>query len=263
MPMVAWLFFMLSVIAQVVGKCYLEVMSIIRFLFLITLLFSLPVQAGNGKIAVVELFTSQGCSDTFEVEEIFEKIGEVSYQNLILLSCHTTYFDTDTWKDSLSLELCDERLDLYQDPQGLFASKAPPQIIINGRFPTSGKKENLIRAGIKMAHALDEIIPVQLSFQENTLDIILPEIKDVPEMDVWLLAYNKKETALVSDRSDADTKKTLTHFNPVVQIKKLFLWDGSPISTSASLQDFLAEGYVVIAQYSGGSTIVAAGKVER
>lgn len=55
------------------------------------------VFAGNGHIAVVELFTSQGCTDAHKAEQVFQNLAKVRHQNLILVSCHVTYFNDENF----------------------------------------------------------------------------------------------------------------------------------------------------------------------
>lgn len=249
--------------AQIFENWYSKTM---RFIYIFAwafclFIFSTNAFAGNGNIAVIELYTSQGCNDAPPAEETFHTLSQTPHQNLIMLSCHITLFDEDGWKDTLSNPLCDERQEGYEDVLSVFDSSSIPQIIVNGRFSNKGQKESLIRSSIEMAHSLDEIVPVQLSLSDETLGITLPKIRVEQGVDVWLFAYDKSET--VSIKSGPNEGQKLTHTNAVQHMQKLFLWDGAYTNLNIPLTDLPAEGYAIIAQYKDYSKIVAAGKIQK
>src|SRR5262250_3053404 len=86
--------------------------------------------AGTGPRAVVELFTSQGCSSCPPADELFTELAREP--DLFTLTLPVDYWDRLGWKDTLALHAFTERQEAYADVRGdddLFT----PQAIVNGR----------------------------------------------------------------------------------------------------------------------------------
>ncbi|MCB1532814.1 MAG: DUF1223 domain-containing protein [Alphaproteobacteria bacterium] len=226
---------------------------------LLGLVLHAPAKAADN-IAVYELFTSAGCGDAVAADEIFEKIAQLNHENLIALSCHLTFFDNRI-QDPHSKHFCDYRYDQYSEH--VMTEAGTPQVVINGRFDTSGTRENIVRDALALAHSLDTVRAVALALDEDSLHIALPHLRfaeDKP-VDVWLLAYKKQEEE--KDMATLLTGEGHHYINIVTEIKKLLEWDGEYRNLNVPLADFPADGYAVIAQYAEHSDILAAGKIEK
>ena len=104
-------------------------------LWLLTLTFAfirLPVEGaapqdpgpqGSGQVAVIELFTSEGCSDCPPADALLQKIHlkKTSDGQLIIgISEHVTYWNSQGWKDPFSA-------DVFTDRQSAYASRLSPR----------------------------------------------------------------------------------------------------------------------------------------
>lgn len=98
--------------------------------------------------AVVELFTSEGCSDCPPAEKVLSNIqSEYKGKQVYILEYHVDYFDRLGWKDTFALTANTQRQEDYNDVFKL-NSVYTPQAIINGKSQMVGGDEDKISAYI-------------------------------------------------------------------------------------------------------------------
>jgi hypothetical protein len=89
----------------------------------------------SGSAVIVELFTSEGCSDCPPADALLRQIDlkqTRAGQLIVGISEHVTYWNNLGWKDSFSAPEFTERQDVYasrMSPEGPYT----PQMIVNGR----------------------------------------------------------------------------------------------------------------------------------
>lgn len=111
----------------------------------------LETVSANG-FAVVELFTSEGCSSCPPADELLVKLQrEANTKNIYLLAYHVDYWDRLGWKDQFSSNDFTKRQQKYQDWLNLYVMYTP-QFIINGTTEFAGYNETALFE--KVSHAL-------------------------------------------------------------------------------------------------------------
>jgi hypothetical protein len=102
---------------------------------------------GNG-FAVLELFTSEGCSSCPPADELLAKIHrETEGEPVYILVYHVDYWNRLGWKDIFSSAEFSERQVQY----GHWLNVSPiytPQVIVNGKTQFVGSEESAIRHAI-------------------------------------------------------------------------------------------------------------------
>lgn len=94
--------------------------------------------------AVVELFTSEGCSSCPPADELVEKIQQDNKNRQIyILAFHVDYWDHQGWKDKFSDHQFSERQRQYASWLGL-RTIYTPQIVINGTSEHVGSDQGPI-----------------------------------------------------------------------------------------------------------------------
>ncbi len=97
--------------------------------------------------AVVELFTSEGCSSCPPADEVAIRISGEYPGNVYFLGFHVDYWDNIGWKDEFSNPGYTERQRKYARIFDL-TSIYTPQVIINGIEEGIGSKEAVLRKSI-------------------------------------------------------------------------------------------------------------------
>ena len=97
----------------------------------------------NTSFALVELFTSEGCSSCPPADKLLQKIDQIAEQRKLkvyTVSYHVDYWDHLGWKDPFAAKWATERQQSYRRR---FRSKNiyTPQMVVNGTIPFVGSNE--------------------------------------------------------------------------------------------------------------------------
>src|SRR5579871_1462623 len=98
--------------------------------------------------AVVELFTSEGCSSCPPADQLIARIQqEEKDQPVYILAFHVDYWDRLGWKDACSDHRYTQRQNQYASWFKL-QSIYTPEIVVNGRDEFVGSQEKTLRSAI-------------------------------------------------------------------------------------------------------------------
>lgn len=123
---------------------------------LLIALFNMPAaaQSASSRIPVlVELFTSEGCSDCPPADRLLAKLDKEQFApgvDAIVLSEHVTYWNRLGWRDPFSLDLADARQYTYGRQFNL-SSVYTPQAVVDGAWQFVGSDEQSLRAALNKA----------------------------------------------------------------------------------------------------------------
>src|SRR6187549_1412084 len=110
--------------------------------------------------AVVELFTSQGCSSCPPADRI---VGELAKDpNVIALSMPIDYWDYLGWKDTLADSRFSARQKAYSHARG-DRNVYTPQVIVNGSVHVIGSDRSKIDSAIGDTRKADGVMSVPVS----------------------------------------------------------------------------------------------------
>ena len=168
--------------------------------------------------AVVELYTSQGCSSCPPADAL---LGELSQMpNVVALAFHVDYWDSIGWRDHFALPTAVERQHRYVETLGL-SSAFTPQMVVDGRSSFVGSDKRRILAAI--AEPLDTI-PISVEVARGEITVTVPERQDSERYDVNLIAYLPQAATNVGRGENSG--RTLREFNIVRQFRSLGVWSG-------------------------------------
>jgi hypothetical protein len=119
--------------------------------------------AGAKGFAVLELFTSQGCSSCPPADELLGQYALQNNKQIITLAFHVDYWNRLGWTDSFSSSKYSQRQRDYAANFNL-GSVYTPQLVINGKKELVGSESTQVATAIE--NALGENAAVQLSISD-------------------------------------------------------------------------------------------------
>lgn len=223
----------------------------LRAMFGLVAALALPMAGGaNAKDtpkAVLELFTSQGCSSCPAADAL---IGELAQRDDVLaLTMPVKLWDFLGWADTLATDLVTKRQIAYSVARG-DRDVYTPQVVLNGEAALLGSDRPAIEAAIEDA-ALP--LPIDLTLARNVLTIKVGKATiEAPTATLWLLVI--EEEVRVSVDEGENRGRRLTYHNVVTEMRPVGMWKGKPITLDLPLSDLdktSTAGCVVIAQVEG------------
>ena len=112
-------------------------------------------QADNRQPVLVELFTSEGCSDCPPADALLMRLDSTQFvpgAQAIVLSEHVTYWNHQGWRDPFSFDEMDERQQQYSARFRL-DSVYTPQMVVDGAKQFVGSDRNALTQAIQSSAA--------------------------------------------------------------------------------------------------------------
>jgi hypothetical protein len=212
-----------------------------------------PVHADP--LAVIELFTSQGCSSCPPADKLIGEFG--SDPSLVSISLPIDYWDYLGWKDTLADPRNTARQKGYSKQRG-DREVYTPQVVVNGSLHALGSDRSAIERAIAQSrqNPATLALPVMLSTADGRLTIAVPDGNDVRSLaEVWICAISKAVT--VSIKRGENHGKTITYHNVVRRWLRLDSWDGKAHSWVVPIRDFAGDGI------DGAAVMVQSGTIDK
>jgi hypothetical protein len=192
--------------------------------------------------AVVELFTSQGCSSCPPADKI---IGELAKDpSIIAMSMPIDYWDYLGWKDTLADSRFSARQKAYSRVRG-DRDVYTPQAIINGSMHVIGSDRASIDKAISTTSKEDGVmsIPVTMTQSGKQLTVSVAAANKPPlaqHGEVWICSISK--AIPISIGRGENRGKEITYHNVVRNLLKLGDWNGTSGSWTVPLDSVENDG---------------------
>jgi hypothetical protein len=189
-------------------------------------------------LAVVELFTSQGCNSCPPADAaLVELLNEGS---VLPLAFHVDYWNYLGWKDTLSSRENTERQHGYAHNMRR-TMVYTPQVVINGRAEMTGSNLQGIRNAVTLLKAAGEglSVPVRATIRNGEIDITIAEGEGKADV---VIAYFKAEEKVKITRGE-NAGKTLTYVNSVSKLQTIGMWDGEAAAFKLPLSVMAGNDY--------------------
>jgi hypothetical protein len=220
--------------------------------------------AGSGPKAVVELFTSQGCSSCPPADAY---LGELAARpDLVALTLPVDYWDYLGWKDTLAQPAFTARQRAYAAARG-DRQVYTPQLIVNGSAACIGADRSTAERLIGEAADGRPGLPIEVRVREEgtSVQIELGAAKGFAAAQVWLLPFAKAQEVAIGRGENSG--RTITYVNVVRGMMRVGEWSGEPARFEVPLhlaRPDDAGGYVVLLQQAvrgvKPGAIIGAGK---
>jgi hypothetical protein len=196
--------------------------------------------AGAEPRAVIELFTSQGCSSCPPADKLLAQF--VTDPSLIPISLPIDYWDYLGWKDTLADPRNSARQRAYSRVRG-DREVYTPQVVVNGSMHALGSDRDAIEAAIALSRktGMTLSLPVTLSALDGDLRVNVPGGGEAhAPAEVWICGLLKAATVAINRGENRG--KTITYHNVVRQWVKLGTWDGKGETWNVPVRQFGDEG---------------------
>jgi hypothetical protein len=165
-------------------------------------------------IAVLELFTSQGCSSCPSADKLLPQLAMID-SNIIPLSFHVDYWNRLGWTDPFSSSEYSERQRSYARQLNL-ESVYTPQLVVNGEYEmvgsNRGKAESAIKSVLK-ENALVQLTIDNIKINADKISFYVYAAGDFTKTD--LLAALVQKQAMMNVRTGENSGAKLSHTNVV------------------------------------------------
>jgi hypothetical protein len=207
-----------------------------------------PGTAGESPKAVVELFTSQGCSSCPPADRVLAELAREA--DVIALSLPVDYWDYLGWKDTLASPAFSARQRAYSNARG-DRQVFTPQMIVNGKVSCVGSDRAQIGRSMARASAGSDRLPVRIDLAENgpMLTIDVGRAEPPASGEVWVLPVVKARE--VSIGRGENRGRSVTYANVVRGMTRAGYWSGAPARLEVPLKKARygeADSYVVLLQ---------------
>jgi hypothetical protein len=187
--------------------------------------------------AIVELFTSQGCSSCVAADAYFADLAK--RDDIVALSLHVDYWDYLGWQDTLGDPAHSERQRSYASAQHGSPRVYTPQIVVNGRTDFLGSDRAAIDAAI--AHSALPV-PVTMRHGDGTVEI---EVAGRPIRTMWpatirLALLTTEATVPISRGENAGA--TIEYYNVVRAMRPIGMWDGDAVKITLPEHELMVDG---------------------
>ncbi|MDH3637679.1 MAG: DUF1223 domain-containing protein [Gammaproteobacteria bacterium] len=218
--------------------------------------------ADNNDLAVVELFTSQGCYSCPPAEAFLRELA-LEEPQVLALEFHVDYWDdlvygsAGKWKDPFS----DPSFTLRQrgyNQRALDGRRGvyTPQMIINGQRAEVGSKRAQIASLLDRA-APQKPLNVHVARTDTGMLVTITGSED-GEAGIWLVRFDREHKTSVN--AGENQGKTLLSKNVVRELRQVGEWRGMEVSISVEVMLNPDQGCAVLVQSAAPGPVLGAGR---
>jgi hypothetical protein len=211
------------------------------------MVFAAVTPAGADPRAVVELFTSQGCSSCPPADKV---LGDLSKDpSVIALSLPIDYWDYLGWKDTLADSRFSARQKAYSHVRG-DRGVYTPQAIVNGSANVLGSDKTGIENAVARTKGVDGAmsVPVTMSRSGKQINVSVAASDTAGRSgEVWICAVSKAVPITIAKGENRGHQ--ITYYNVVRNILKVGDWNGTANSWSVPIENIAHDGVDAAAVY--------------
>jgi hypothetical protein len=196
---------------------------------------SVSLSASAQTRAVLELFTSQGCSSCPPADKL---LGELAADpNIVALSLPIDYWDYLGWKDTLANPRHTARQRAYSRVRGDHEVYTP-QIVVNGSLHALGSDRDAVEMAIAKSreNPTTLALPVTVSTANGHLAVSVPDGKNLRlPAEIWVAGLARAVTVVI--KRGENKGKTITYHNVARRWLKIDDWKGTAHTWTVSLPE--------------------------
>ena len=211
--------------------------------------------------AVLELFTSQGCSSCPPADALLKSY--VARPDIIALSFPVDYWDYLGWKDTFAKAKFTERQRSYGRQRG-DGQIYTPQVVVDGLAHAVGNRASDIDRAIAVNNGkfAQSRVPIVMRLEAGKLIIEAgnaPDGSELKEANIWLAMVQPEGEIPV--RAGENRGRTLKYYNVVRELTPVGMWSGKAMTVRLDRDTIAqpgADSCAVLMQSKSGQIIGAA-----
>ncbi|MDC7784064.1 DUF1223 domain-containing protein [Rhodoplanes sp. TEM] len=227
---------------------------------------------GSQTRAVVELFTSQGCSSCPEADRVLAELKKDP--TLVAVSLPVTYWDYLGWKDTLADPRHTARQTAYSHARGDRAVYTP-QVVVNGAAHVLGSDRAAIERAVARGRGKGAglPVPVRLSVSDGKVSVSADGARPAVASgspaaaaaaaatsgEVWLLGVTSAVEVAVGRGENSG--RTIVYSNVVRRWLKLGDWSGATRTWTVPVADIKGDRIDAVAVLIQGGTAKTPGVI--
>ena len=171
----------------------------------------------TGPRAVVELFTSQGCSSCPPADALLTSLAD--RDDVVALAYHVDYWDYIGWEDTFGDKGFSDRQRAYAKSWG--SSRIfTPQMVINGAEGVVGSRRDEVQDAVTSAQLP---LAVTLAVQDDMLKLRVPADAALEDATIWLVRYLDRADVAIDKGENAG--KSMVYTQVVVDRQVVGIWE--------------------------------------
>lgn len=190
--------------------------------------------------AVVELFTSQGCSSCPPADKALHELNDAG--EILGLALHVDYWDRLGWKDTFASPENTARQRLYSRAFGE-RSIYTPQAVINGRTHVVGsRKADIITKAEAFARGSEGLfVPINLEKVGEAVKVSVTPDKQASNATLYVFYFNPEGEVQIKRGENAGRK--ISYSNIVGKVEMVGMVGNQGLATEFAIADMKQKGY--------------------
>ena len=188
--------------------------------------------------AVVELFTSQGCSSCPAADKILARYAEKG--DVLALSFHVDYWNYLGWTDTFSKAEFTERQQRYAasfQRRGIYT----PQAVVNGRDHAVGSRKSQIEGLINTYIKNGEGLTVALNTSRDDDKVRISTDEPTGNATLWVVYYDKQKEVAI--KRGENRGRTITYHNVVRDVAMMGMMKEGKLDITLPLEEMGRKGF--------------------
>jgi hypothetical protein len=204
---------------------------------------------GNPPRAVIELFTSQGCSSCPPADRLMTAWARDP--GLVALSYPVDYWDYLGWKDTLAKHDFAVRQHAYAQARG-DRDVYTPQVVVNGLVHVVGSDDGAVQKAIAATSGKPDVLTVKVGIADSPGGYIVAVGPGPGKGGIWLVPIERSARVKIG-RGENDGA-TVTYSNVARSVRSIGTYEGRPVTLVLDHGEVItsgSDGFAILVQGQG------------
>jgi len=215
-------------------------------------LLAMPI--AQARPVVVELYTSQACSDCPPAEALMARL-QAANPDILVLAEHVAYFNSPSWADRFALPQATARQKWYaahDDASDIYT----PQAIIDGRTAAIGSDRSAVTAAIAAASLRAAHPTAHVAIMPGPTGWTVSITGTTPRRPAAITLFRYDATDRTAIRGGENRGVDLRQIHVVHAITPLGTWTGQAVTLQ--VDHAVAQHIAILIQHKDGTIVGAA-----